>query len=72
MYQALRSLNVATESIVYPGQFHAFTRSSFIRDRYQRDLAWYDKYLMKNSQRKLIQPINDGDVAQLHQTRFLT
>jgi dipeptidyl aminopeptidase/acylaminoacyl peptidase len=47
MYQALRSLNVPTELIVYPGQFHGFTRPSFIRDRYQRDLAWYDKYLMK-------------------------
>ena len=46
MYQALRSLNVPTELIVYPGQFHGFTRPSFIRDRYQRNLDWYDKYLM--------------------------
>ena len=49
MYQALRSLNVPTELIVYPGQFHGFTRPSFIRDRYQRDLDWYDKYLMPKS-----------------------
>ena len=49
MYQALRSLNVPTELIVYPGQFHGFTRPSFIRDRYQRDLEWYDKYLMPKS-----------------------
>jgi len=47
MYQALRSLNVPTELIVYPGQFHGFTRPSFIRDRYQRNLDWYDKYLMR-------------------------
>jgi dipeptidyl aminopeptidase/acylaminoacyl peptidase len=46
MYQALRALNVPTELVVYPGQFHGFTRPSFIRDRYERDLAWYDKYLM--------------------------
>ena len=46
MYQALRSLNVPTELIVYPGQFHGFTRPSFIRDRYQRYFEWYDKYLM--------------------------
>jgi dipeptidyl aminopeptidase/acylaminoacyl peptidase len=46
MYQALRSLNVPTELIVYPGQFHGFTRPSFVRDRYQRDLDWYAKYLM--------------------------
>ena len=46
MYQALRSLNVPTELVIYPGQFHGFTRPSFIRDRYERYFAWYDKYLM--------------------------
>jgi dipeptidyl aminopeptidase/acylaminoacyl peptidase len=45
MYQALRSLGIPTELIVYPGQFHGFTRPSFVRDRYERWLAWYDKYL---------------------------
>ncbi len=45
MYQALRSLGVPTELVVYPGEFHGFTRPSFIRDRYERYLAWYDKYL---------------------------
>ena len=46
MYQALRSLNVPTELVIYPGEFHAFTRPSFIRDRYQRYFDWYGKYLM--------------------------
>jgi dipeptidyl aminopeptidase/acylaminoacyl peptidase len=46
MYQALRSLDVPTELVIYPGQFHGFTRPSFIRDRYERYFAWYDKYLM--------------------------
>ncbi len=45
MYQALRTLGVPTELVVYPGQFHGFTRPSFIHDRYRRYLAWYDKYL---------------------------
>ncbi len=45
MYQALKSLGRPTELVVYPGQFHGFTRPSFIRDRYERWLAWYDKYL---------------------------
>ena len=49
MYQALRSLGVPTELVVYPGQFHGFTRPSFIRDRYERYLAWYDKYLKPSS-----------------------
>ncbi|HEY2684592.1 MAG TPA: S9 family peptidase [Steroidobacteraceae bacterium] len=45
MYQALRSLGRPTELVVYPGEFHGFTRPSFIRDRYERWLAWWDKYL---------------------------
>jgi dipeptidyl aminopeptidase/acylaminoacyl peptidase len=45
MYQALRSIGIPTELVIYPGQFHGFTRPSFIRDRYERYLAWYDKYL---------------------------
>jgi len=46
MYEALRSLNVPAELIVYPGQFHGFTRPSFIRDRYQRYFDWYDKWVL--------------------------
>ncbi|HEY3988795.1 MAG TPA: S9 family peptidase [Acidobacteriaceae bacterium] len=45
MYQALKSVGVPAELIVYPGQFHGFTRPSFIRDRYERWFVWYDKYL---------------------------
>ena len=45
MYQALKSVGVPAELVVYPGQFHGFTRPSFIRDRYQRWFDWYDKYL---------------------------
>ncbi len=45
LYQALRSLGVPTELVVYPGQFHGFTRPTYIKDRYERWLAWYDKYL---------------------------
>jgi len=45
MYEALRSLGRPTELVVYPGQFHGFTRPSYIRDRYERWLAWWDKYI---------------------------
>ena len=45
MYQALKSTGVEAGLIVYPGQFHGFTRPSFIRDRYQRWFGWYDKHL---------------------------
>ncbi len=45
MYQALRDVGTPAELVVYPGQFHGFTRPSFIKDRYQRWFGWYDKYL---------------------------
>lgn len=45
MYQALRTLGVPTQLVVYPGQYHIFTRPSFIRDRLVRWLAWFDHYL---------------------------
>ncbi|MEO7364804.1 MAG: S9 family peptidase [Sphingomicrobium sp.] len=45
MYQALKSRGVDTQLVVYPGQFHGIKRPSFVRDRLQRYLAWYGKYL---------------------------
>ena len=45
MYQALRSLDVPTELLIYPNQFHGFTQPSFIKDRYERYFTWFDKYL---------------------------
>ncbi len=47
MYEALRNLGIVTELVVYPGQYHLFTRPSYIHDRLQRYLAWFDKYLKK-------------------------
>jgi dipeptidyl aminopeptidase/acylaminoacyl peptidase len=45
MYAALRTLGVPTQLIVYPGQHHLLTRPSYIKDRLQRYLAWFDRYL---------------------------
>ena len=45
MYQALKSLGVETQLVIYPGQFHGITTPSYVRDRYERYLAWYDKFL---------------------------
>jgi dipeptidyl aminopeptidase/acylaminoacyl peptidase len=47
MYQALRSLGVETELVIYPGQRHRITKPSYRRDRLARYLAWYDKHLMR-------------------------
>lgn len=45
MYQALRSLGVETQLVIYPNEFHGIQRPSYVRDRYERYLAWYDKYV---------------------------
>jgi dipeptidyl aminopeptidase/acylaminoacyl peptidase len=45
LYQALRRLGVPTELVIYPGQSHSIDRPSFQKDRYERYLAWYDRYL---------------------------
>jgi dipeptidyl aminopeptidase/acylaminoacyl peptidase len=50
MYQALRSLGVDTQLVIYPDQFHGLTRPSYIRDRYERYLAWYDTHLKHTRQ----------------------
>ncbi len=44
MYQALRSLGVPTELVIYPGQHHGIRKPSYVRDRLERYVAWYDKY----------------------------
>jgi dipeptidyl aminopeptidase/acylaminoacyl peptidase len=48
MYQALRSLGVDTQLIIYPNENHGIQRPSYVRDRYERYVAWYDKYVKKN------------------------
>jgi dipeptidyl aminopeptidase/acylaminoacyl peptidase len=45
MYQALKSQGLDTQLVIYPDQYHHFTRPSYILDRMKRWLAWYDKYL---------------------------
>jgi dipeptidyl aminopeptidase/acylaminoacyl peptidase len=48
MYQALRSLGIDTQLIIYPNENHGIQRPSYVRDRYERYLGWYDKYVKKN------------------------
>lgn len=47
MYQALRSLGIETQLVIYPNEFHGIQRPSYVRDRYERYLSWYEKYLKK-------------------------
>jgi dipeptidyl aminopeptidase/acylaminoacyl peptidase len=48
MYQALRSLGVPTQLVIYPGENHTLTVPSYVRDRLSRYLDWYDRYLHAN------------------------
>ena len=47
MYEALRVLEIPTELVIYPGQFHGLTVPSYIVDRYKRYLDWYAKWIGK-------------------------
>jgi dipeptidyl aminopeptidase/acylaminoacyl peptidase len=49
MYQALKSLGVDTQLVIYPGQFHGLTIPSYERDRLQRYLNWFNKYLQSTT-----------------------
>jgi dipeptidyl aminopeptidase/acylaminoacyl peptidase len=49
MYQALRSLGIDTQLVIYPNESHGIQRPSYIRDRYERYVTWYDKYLKKSA-----------------------
>jgi dipeptidyl aminopeptidase/acylaminoacyl peptidase len=45
MYMALRTLGIPTQLVVYPDQYHIFTRPSYIVDRAERVRAWYARFL---------------------------
>ena len=50
MYQALRSLNVPTKLIIYPGQYHGLSKPSYKQDRFERMIDWYGQYLKAESE----------------------
>jgi len=45
LYQVLKRRGIETQLVVYPGEFHGIKRPSFVRDRYNRYLDWYEKYV---------------------------
>ncbi|MFL6738170.1 MAG: S9 family peptidase [Sphingomicrobium sp.] len=48
MYQALRSRGLDTQLVIYPGENHPLTVPSYLRDRMQRLIGWYDRFLKKS------------------------
>jgi len=50
LYEALRRVGrVETELVVYPDQWHAIETPSYRKDRWERYLAWYDRFLRPDS-----------------------
>jgi dipeptidyl aminopeptidase/acylaminoacyl peptidase len=47
MYQALQSLGIPTELVIYPNQNHGLSTPSYVKDRLERYIGWFDKYLKK-------------------------
>ncbi len=45
-YQALKRLGKDTELVVYPDENHSIDRPSFLRDRLERYLAWFDRWVL--------------------------
>ena len=45
MYQAMKRLGRETQLVVYPGEHHGLRRPSFIKDRYERFLNWFDEHV---------------------------
>jgi dipeptidyl aminopeptidase/acylaminoacyl peptidase len=56
LYQALRRRGVPTQLVVYPGQPHGLRVPSYQKDRLERYLSWYDKWV-KNASK----PVTDGE-----------
>jgi len=52
MYQAMKRLGRETQLVVYPGEHHGIHLPTFQKDRFERFLGWYDKYI-KGVERKI-------------------
>jgi dipeptidyl aminopeptidase/acylaminoacyl peptidase len=45
LYQALKSLNIPTQLIIYPEEHHTLTTPTHILDSLKRDIDWLNKYI---------------------------
>jgi dipeptidyl aminopeptidase/acylaminoacyl peptidase len=45
LYQALRRIGIPTQLVVYPGEGHGISVPSYQKDRFERYLAWYDRWV---------------------------
>ncbi len=45
MYQSLKRLGIPTQLVVYPDEHHGIRYPAFQKDRYERYLNWFNKYV---------------------------
>jgi dipeptidyl aminopeptidase/acylaminoacyl peptidase len=45
LYLALKRRGIDTQLIVYPDESHGISRPSFLKDRWERYIDWYDNYV---------------------------
>ena len=62
MYQAVRSIGVDTELVIYPGQFHSLSVPSYLRDRLKRQIDWYQRHLAEPMRRTRGSPVRPAEV----------
>lgn len=51
LYQALRRRGVPTQLVVYPGQPHGIGPVAYQKDRWERYLEWYDRWVKPEGER---------------------
>jgi len=56
MYQALKSLGVPTQLVVYPNQHHGISTPSYQKDRLKRYQDWFDQYLNNVKMKEALPP----------------
>jgi dipeptidyl aminopeptidase/acylaminoacyl peptidase len=56
MYQALKTLGVPTQFVVYPGQNHGLVVPSYQKDRMTRYLDWFNKYMHSDKLNEKLPP----------------
>ncbi len=52
MYQSMKRLGRTTQLVVYPGEHHGISKPSYLKDRFERYLAWYGQYIKGEPQPK--------------------
>jgi hypothetical protein len=69
MYQAVRSIGVETQLVIYPGQFHGLSVPSYLRDRLQRQIEWYRRHLSEPAKPTKPSPVRPAEVLTVARPR---